>query len=393
MDAPLQPAKGADMVTRGFLVDGLVGIDLRLDPAVTVQCHPKGLALWHSCRALSVFVPTDSAPAPGMKVTVSDDSSIPALRSGPFVVGADVGGGAVRTAVALAHRSRAQDAGGSVVLFHSGTDVPELGNVCTRAGIVCYSLGRQTTPINLVVPAANLTMAAADRIIVKSRTSTAPAHLNDAQRRAVARTSGQAQAVITVSSKDGALTAAAVASGNGAQRYFQPTGSLSPEMTQLLLLTVNDVVANLDEWCRLGRDAGMAVPEVSESEPDAPKAAAHLLRDLHRLRWGGQDAAVVTVGRGGVIVADWASEQIYHVGLDLADGDLGIPTPAGAGDGFLAEWVRGRERSRQRHLRQPLVDTAQEAVVAVAGALGLGPARYTLRTTQLSSGGDGGEDE
>src|SRR5438132_1324284 len=84
-----------------------------------------------------------------------------------------------------------------------------------------------------------------------------PPELGESHRQAVARVSGQARAIVSVSSKDGPLTAAAVAAGNGARRYLQPPGALTPELNQLLLLTAHEVICNLEEWGRLGREAGL----------------------------------------------------------------------------------------------------------------------------------------
>jgi hypothetical protein len=187
--------------------------------------------------------------------------------------------------------------------------------------------------------------------------------------------------VASVSSKDVALTATAVATGNGARQYFQPTGSLTAEMTQLLLLMSHEVLCSFEEWGSLGRYVGMALPELNEEAPQAPEAAAELLRALHRRRWAGAEAAVCTLGRRGSMVADWLRGRVYHVSLELADGDAGVPTPAGSGDRFLAEWIFLRETwSNQGHLRDPFAATGVRATHAVAQALGLRPDRYDVRT-------------
>jgi hypothetical protein len=88
--------------------------------------------------------------------------------------------------------------------------------------------------------------------------------LNDAQRDAVLRLCDHAGAVASVSSNDGALTAAAVASSNGARRYFRPMKALPPEMTQLLHLRAHQVVGNFAEWARLGGFIGKAFPGLDE---------------------------------------------------------------------------------------------------------------------------------
>jgi len=362
-----------------FVLDGLAVLDLSLTPATMIECRPDGLTLRHPPSGMAIFIPTDRPPEPGAKVSALEP--LGPLWASPFVAQAEPGGGAVRSGAALLQRCRVERTCGSVHLFNSGTTLPELDDLCAREGMFRDSLGRQATPINLIIPPANLGHPAANRIIVKSRTEPVPGVLDDAQRQAVARVSAQARAIISVSSKDGPLTAATVASGNGARRYLQPPGSLSPEMNQLLLLTAHEVICNFEEWGRLGRDAGLDVPKFGEESPEAPVAAAALLRALHSRHWAGTEAAVCTLGRRGVIVADWLRDRVYHISLEMADGDPGVPTPAGAGDRFLAEWIYWREIwSNKGHLRFPLAANGLRAVHAVAQALGLRRDRYDAST-------------
>ncbi len=362
-----------------IVLDGLAVLALRLTAETKVECRPDGLALRHPPTGLTTFILTDNTPEPGAKVLALDP--LGPLWASPFVGHAEPGGGVVRSGMALMQRCRAERSGGAVHLFNSGTGMPELEELCAREGMFRTSLARQTTPIDLIIPPANLGQPTANRIIVKGRTEAVPGVLDDAQRQAIARVSNQAQAVVSVSSKDGPLTAASVAAGNGARRYFQPPGSLSPELNQLLLLTVHEVICNFEEWCRLGRDAGLVVPEVGEDSPEASVAAAALLRSLHRCHWAGTEAAVCTLGRHGIVVADWLRDHIDHIALEFLDGEAEVPTPAGAGDRFLGEWIYWRETwSRQGHLRDPLAANGLRTVHAVAQALGLRRDRYDAAT-------------
>jgi hypothetical protein len=354
-----------------FVLDGLDVIDVHLAPETISECRPDGLGLRHPPSGFATFIPTDRPPAPG--TTVSATQSFLPLCGSPLVARRE-GGGALRAGVALANRLRAYRAPAAVHLFNSGGPFRELDDLCSRKGVVHHSFARQATPVNLICPGA-------DRIIVKGRITSVPHSLDDAHRLTVARISAQARAIVSVASKDGPLTAANVAAGNGARRYIRPTGSLAPEMNQLLLLTAHEVLCNFHDWGHLARDAGFPAPDGSEESPEAPEAAAALLRTLHKCRWAGTDAAVCTLGRRGVVVADWASDRAWLVGLELRDGDPGAPTPAGAGDRFLAEWVYLRETwSSQGHLRDPLAATALRAVHAVAQALGLRRDRYDVTT-------------
>jgi hypothetical protein len=174
----------------------------------------------------------------------------------------------------------------------------------------------------------------------------------------------------------------AVAAGNGAQRYFRPTGSLPPEITQLLLLTAHEVVCNFAQWARLGGFIGKRFPGVDEESPQAPEAAAELLRALHRRGWAGREAAVCTLGRRGSLVADWVRDRVYLVGLERTDSSPNFPAPAGAGDRFLAEWIYWRQTwSNRGHLRDPLAATAVRATCTVARALGLHRCSHEVRTS------------
>src|SRR5262249_58646661 len=126
----------------------------------------------------------------------------PPIFTGPLVARREATGGLVRAGKALLQRLRAEKDSGSVHLLNSGTAVPELDNLCAVEGLVRYSLGRQETPVNLICPAANLGLPAADRIIVKGRLGAPPGWLEDTHRQAVARTSAHARAVASGSSND-----------------------------------------------------------------------------------------------------------------------------------------------------------------------------------------------
>jgi hypothetical protein len=209
-----------------------------------------------------------------------------------------------------------------------------------------------------------------------------PLLLIGAQRDAVLRLCEHAGAVASVSSKDAALRAAAVAAGNGARRYFRPTGALSPEMTQLLPLTAHEVVANFAEWARLGGFIGKAFPGVDEESAQAPEAAAELLRALHRRGWAGREAAVCTLVRRGSLVADWMRDRVYRVGLGRTDSSPNLQAPAGAGDRSLAERIYWRQTwSNRGHLRDPPAATAVRATCTVARALGLSRGSPEVRTS------------
>jgi hypothetical protein len=354
-----------------FVLDGLVSLDDHVSPEAVIECRPDGLALRHRPGNSATFIPTDRLPEPGAKVNALQP--LPPLFDGPLIVRREVGGGALRAGAALAQRLRADRANETVHLFNSGTALPELDDLCIRSGLTCHSLARQAAPVHLIVPGRN-------RIIVRGLAEYAPPRLDDRQRETVGRVSERAAAVASVSSKDAALTAAAVGTGASARRYFQPTGSLPPEMTQLLLLLAHEAVANLEEWTRLARGAGLDIPDVGEEAPEAPAAAARLLRALHRRCGAGVGGAVCTLGRGGAVAADWVNDTLFHVRFEMTDGSPGVPTPAGTGDRFLAEWIFLRETwSRPGHLRQPIAATAVRAIHAVALALGLRRDRYDVR--------------
>src|SRR5207248_1807158 len=129
---------------------------------------------------------------------------------------------------------------------------------------------------------------------------------------------------------------------NGAHRYFQATGSLGAEMTFLFLTAAHEAIANFDEWCRIGRWAGLPVPDFGEDSPEAPSAAASLLRALKERHWAASEAAACTLGRHGAVVMNVQDHWACHIALELLD-HPGVDTPVGTGDRWLAEWIYFRE--------------------------------------------------
>jgi hypothetical protein len=356
-----------------FILHGQASVDAQLAADTLVERCADGLALTHKSSGTRLFLATDRPPLPGSPVTALR-SLTPLLKS-PLVGRRVAGGGALRVSIALAQRSRVEQRPVTVHLLTSGTLTPELADGCGRRGVACHSLARQEAPCRLVLPDH-------DRTVIYGPTTPAPLLLDDAQRDAVLRLCDHAGAVASVPSRDGALTAAAVAAGNGARRYFRPTEALPPELTQLLLLTAHEVVGNYAQWARLGGFIDKAFPGLDEESDQAPEAVAELLRALHRRGWAGTEAAVCTLGRRGSMVADWVRDRVYQVGLERTDSSPGLPAPARAGDRFLAEWIYWRQTwSNRGHLRDPLAATAVRATYTVARALGLRRGNHQVQTS------------
>jgi hypothetical protein len=272
----------------------------------------------------------------------------------------------------VAQRCCAQHAGAAVHLLTSGQRTPELTEACDRDGVSCAALARQEAPCSLILPGP-------DRTIIRSPAGASPGGLDAAHRDAVLRLGDHASVVACVSGKDAALAAATVAAGNGALRVFQPTGSLPAELTQLLLFTADDVLCNLDEWSRLGQALGHPTLAAGEDAPEAPEAAAALLRALRRRGWAGRQAAVCTLGRHGSVVADWQRDRIQYLHLALPEGSQAPSTPAGAGDRFLGEWIFWRlSWSGRGHLRDPIAATALRVTHGVAQWLRLRRGDYEV---------------
>jgi sugar/nucleoside kinase (ribokinase family) len=153
-------------------------------------------------------------------------------------------------------------------------------------------------------------------------------------------------------------------------------------MTFLFLGTSHVVIANYDEWLRIGRWAGLSVPDCGETDPEAPSAAVSLLRALKARHWAGSEVAVATLGRQGAVIMDWLEDRAYHIALELLD-HPGVPTPVGAGDLFLAEWVYHETWARRGHLRVPLAACGLRVTHAVVKALGLRRGDYDVRVVPL----------
>jgi hypothetical protein len=355
-----------------FVFDGLATVDVQVSRDVVVERRADGVVLRSSQSGPGTFIPTDSSPDHGAKVNAL--AQWPLCLNDPILFPRSVGGGAVRAGAALAERLPGNSDAPVVRLMNSGSPCPELERLCEQTGLRSLSFARQATPVNLIIPGGP------DRTIIRGRTAVAPPRLDDRSRAALGRVAEQATAFASVSSMDAALTAASLGVGVAARHYFQPTGSLAPDTTSLLMLSAHEVICNFDEWKRLGRDAGLEVPDAPEDSPEAPEAAAALLRALRRCGCAGVEAAVCTLGRSGAVVADWQEEALTFVGLARTEDDPRVPTPTGAGHRFLAEWIFLRETwSRQGHLLHPIAATAVRATHAVAQALGLRRDRYDVR--------------
>jgi hypothetical protein len=355
-----------------FAFEGLTTLDALASRDTVVKVCRDGVALGGPPGTSTFFIPLGQRPEPGRKVLAR--GPLTEVLDSPLVVRREAGGGMLRAGARLSQRVREAPGRGVVRLFDSGTGSAEVDAVCRAAVLECHALGRQPSPRSLIVPWGK------DRLIIQEAPPAAPAALDHCHFESVSRGVAEANAVASVSPEDGAVAAAAAALANGARRYAQLTGALSPEMTLLLLTTTHEVLCNLEEWSGLARSAGVAAPGLGEDAAEAPEAASHLLRALRRRCWAGTEAAVCTLGRYGAVVADWVRDRVYHVGVELPDGGAGVPTPAGAGDLFLAEWIFWRETwSRRGHLRDPLAATGVRATRAVAEALGLPRGRCDVR--------------
>lgn len=208
-----------------IIFEGQAAEDVHLAPGITFDRRIDGVAFDHPPTGTRLFLPTDRPPLPGHKVTAL--ASLQPLLTRPLAGRRELGGGAVRAAVAVAQRIRTEHANAVVHLLTSGPSTPELAGACDRDGVGCAALGRQPAPCNLILPGPN-------RTIIKAPVEAAPPLLDAVHRDTVLRLGDHAGVVACVSGKDAALTTAAVAAGNGARRVFQPTGSLPPELSAIV---------------------------------------------------------------------------------------------------------------------------------------------------------------
>ena len=359
-----------------FVFDGLNTTDIMVSRSTVVDLRNNGVALKHSPTGQEWFIPTNGKPEEGAKVFAKEP--LRGFLNTPIVENVVAGGGVVGAGTACAIRMENHKFPGKVRLLNSGNQTAELTAICAAMRMDCESFDRMRSPINLVLPQKS------DRVVIKEPLTAGPEELVDGHFRRVARTVADGSALATVSTKDAGLTALAVSMSNGARRYFQPTGSLSPELTLLMLSVANEVVCNFEEWKMLAKWAGVSVPNFTESSDEAHKAAAELLSAMYERGLAATEAAVCTLGVKGSVGADWMKERVSRVSLQLLDGSKGLPTPSGAGDRFLGEWVFLRETwSRQGYLRHPIEATIVRITHSVANFLGLDRGQYDVEFARV----------
>jgi serine/threonine protein kinase len=142
-----------------IVFEGHATIDGFLAPEVGLEFLEGGVDLRHASRPEPIFVRTEEEPRPGSKVMAM--TSLASLAASPLVSERRPAGGAVNAAAALADARRAAGRRGTVRLINTGTETPELADLCRRRGVELISLGRRKTPISVIARCGN------DRLILK----------------------------------------------------------------------------------------------------------------------------------------------------------------------------------------------------------------------------------
>jgi hypothetical protein len=364
------------MSPKNIVFEGLVTEDYLVSPSVPVVWRPGGIEL--ASGTTVHFVPTDREPAPGQKVKAE-------IPLNPFfkVNGGSFrhGGGAANSARAAAQvlRGMGLDSEYRVRLLDTGSLPASATASFARDGIELHSLGRCPTPRSLIIKHE------LDRVIVSELTAPRCGSLTDPQAATVAQAVAGASAVVS-SSRDPAVSIEVARCCNGARRHVGATSTVPPEHTMREASVAHTLVLNFDELDRLGVGAGLESSQTTEADPEAPQIAAQTLRALRAKRLAGSQRAIVTLGRRGVVAADWETEQIHCIQIRLTDDTKGVPTPAGTGDFFLGRFAVLLEAwAPGSLLRDAFLACVIRAMHAVADSIGLKRDFYHLETRTISA--------
>ncbi len=353
---------GLSVVFQGGVVEDAV-VSSRLPCTLS----PDGVSVRDS-RGQDHFIPF--AGPPGDRSKVSAAGPIRPLLDRLVVDEYQVGGGAIRAAVAAS-----QARNGRPVKLHflnEAEATPKVVTLCKQAGIDHIALDRFQTPTNLVI------LRAPNRLIIKEPLRRSHKPVAEARMAGVHAVLGGAAAVVCVSPEDPFAAETAFQSANAPRKFLQPTGSLPPGQTLKLARLATDIQCNLAELGILTRWAGLAMGDVPEEAPRAPQCAADGLRRLRAKRLAGTISAVVTLGRKGAVAADWVRGRIYFLAFSPRSDRAVVPTPSGTGDMFLGSFVVFDRWAAAGHLKEPVMASAVRATKFVASKLGLRRDSYDI---------------
>jgi sugar/nucleoside kinase (ribokinase family) len=363
----IRSVRKESIMSRKFYIDGNVTNDFHARGG-TASLTKEGILFTDS--AGSFLQPTEREPQPGGKVNSA--GRLDDLLKTRFVTKSVIGGGAARASAALAVGLRATGNGDQVHLVNPGPASGKLTAWGNQCGVIVHSFDVVPTPRAVIVDVGG------NRVIVREP---AVAHANTLDVRqfgALTQELPDARAVASVSPKDRTLAAAALALGGG-PRYFQPGPALGSWQNKLLAVGSHCVVGNLDDFAALAQAANLPQPTFTEQDEDAHNQTAALLVELQRLGVAGRELSICTLGRRGSVVIDWFRGQVHQI--KLASGNQEVPTPAGAGDVFLAYLILYREGwAAAGHLRDPDLAAVIRATHAVARKLGLRGGEYEVST-------------
>ncbi len=345
--------------TREMTVEGHINMDAQIGADVTTEYCPDGVLLIHSGSGSEQFIETQQTPVPGSKVeAVLSHANLDPV----FFSSCSAGGGLFRVGTRL-HRGEANP----LKLLNSGTATQLLNEQIQAQGFHCWSLNRQNTPTNLIIPHPE------DRIIIKEPLQQPSQVLEDFEREAIAKIARAAKALVLASPKDGVLSRAVVDHLEEDSRfYFQLTNGLDLAHTKHHLHLANDVIANLSEWQTFGKTMGLPTTEMPETDPHAIEHAKSLLEQIANLGLAGNDAAICTLGKAGCLAVDWKRNRFYQIEIFVLKENGNLATPAGTGDLWTADYIHYREkRSLQKNQRDPVAVAALNATHFVVKELGL----------------------
>ena len=340
------------------------------DPHTTFEVQPHGLALRH--EGAREFIPFDGDPR-GHSVRAREPLD-PVLRP-PFVSGHAVTGHALRTAVAAARTGREKrDADTPVHLLDPGQGCPALQAHCKPFDIRLHSLGLKPCSRRLLVgrgtPAA---------LAVTEPTGAPACACASDGRRDVADLVRNAAAIAAIAPADAQTTRAALEQRNGAPYYFRPGPRLGKDATLELLRSATIPLLTLADLRRIA--AWAKLPPLGVSVADLTRSLTTLGED----GIAGQRGAVALLPAHSAIVADWASGQVFHVGIETTAAHRLPARFLKEADGYFGAFIRLRAaRPELDLLRTPLPAVAAMAMQRIAWSHGLARDQYRVRYTDAA---------
>jgi hypothetical protein len=201
----------------------------------------------------------------------------------------------------------------------------------------------------------------------------------------VTQTAASASAGISYSSKPWAALPTMFESPGGRRVFLHPTCSLATSLYRVLLLCVTDVVCTYAELMTLAKLLGIFQTHLSEDARAAPQLAAFAVRQLREDGLAGEFSTVVTLGRRGVIAADWRTRcpSVWYLAFTLRTNQALLAPPDAAG-AFLEAYIAYSHWAVSGVVKEPVRAAAIRSMRFVARQSGLHRDSYDIEAAGVS---------